>query len=172
MKAISSLRYYSDENKLNINEIKSISDIQEALRKKYLNEEKKYNGKLVYVGQLTNQLKGAKILSLTSSLLGILMMPLLMETLSTSTLFAKLFVFGTTSFFIFITPILSQVLTRRYVSRMYYNYDEKRFTAILFNFFLFEYKLEFSIDDVYMPGNTIINFLLYLFIINFNLSLN
>ena len=95
-----------------------------------------------------------------------------METLSTSTLFAKLFVFGTTSFFIFITPILSQVLTRRYVSRMYYNYDEKRFTAILFNFFLFEYKLEFSIDDVYMPGNNKINCLLYLFIINFNLSLN
>jgi hypothetical protein len=103
------------------------------------------------VGQLTSQLKVAKMLSLSSSLLGLMMLPLLTDTLSTSTLFAQLFVFGTTTFFIFVTPILSQILTRKYVSRMYYNYQEKKLTAILFNFFLFEYKLEFSLDDVYMP---------------------
>ena len=129
-----------------------MSDIKEKLKQKYIDEEKKYNGKLIYVGQLTHQLKAAKILSLSSSLLGLMMLPLLTDTLSTSTMFAKLFVFGTTSFFIFATPILSQILTRKYVSRMYYNHDDKKFTAILFNFFLFEYKLEFTIDDVYMPG--------------------
>jgi transmembrane protein 70 len=121
------------------------------LFQKYKEEETKHNGKLVYVGQLTKQLKSAKILSLTSSLFGICLMPFLTETLSDSGLFAKLFVFGTSGFFIFVTPLFSQLLTRRYVSRMYYNYEEKKFKAILFNFFLFEYKLEFSLDDIFVP---------------------
>lgn len=34
---------------------------------------------------------------------------------------------------------------------MYYNYEEKKFKAILFNFFLFEYKLEFDMNDVHVP---------------------
>lgn len=132
-------------------EFKNIYEIKESLRQKYLAEEKKYNGKLVYVGSLTHQLKAAKILSLSSSLLGILMLPFLTNTLASSALFAKIFVFGTSGFFILVTPILSQVLTRKYVSRMYYNYEEKKFTAILFNFWLFEYKLEFDLNDAFMP---------------------
>lgn len=119
--------------------------------KKYLEEEKKYNGKLVYVGQLTKQLKSAKFLSLSSSLLGIMLMPFLNDTLSTSSIFAQLFVFGTTGFFIFVTPMFSQFLGRRYVSRLYYNYEEKKFKAILLSFFMTEYKLEFSINDVFVP---------------------
>lgn len=121
------------------------------LFQKYKEEEAKHNGKLVYVGQLTRQLKSAKILSLTSSVFGICLMPFLTETLSDSGLFAKLFVFGTSAFFIFVTPLFSQLLTRRYVSRLYYNYEEKKFKAILFNFFLFEYKLEFALDDIFVP---------------------
>ncbi len=34
---------------------------------------------------------------------------------------------------------------------MYYNYEEEKFKAVLFNFFLFEYSLEFHMKDVYMP---------------------
>lgn len=119
--------------------------------KKYLEEEKKYDGKLIYVGQLTRQLKSAKFLSLSSSLLGIMLMPFLTDSLSTSSIFAQLFVFGTTGFFIFVTPMFSQFLGRRYVSRLYYNYEEKKFKAVLFSFFMFEYKLEFSLSDVVVP---------------------
>ncbi|RNA32910.1 transmembrane 70 mitochondrial [Brachionus plicatilis] len=119
--------------------------------KKYLEEEKKYNGKLVYVGQLTKQLKTAKFLSLSSSLLGIMLMPFLTDSLSTSSIFAQFFVFGTTGFFIFVTPMFSQFLGRRYVSRLYYNYEEKKFKAILLSFLMNEYKLEFSLDDVFVP---------------------
>ncbi|CAF1129879.1 unnamed protein product [Brachionus calyciflorus] len=114
--------------------------------KKYLEEEKKYNGKLVYVGSLTRQLKSAKFLSLSSSLFGVMLMPFLTDTLSASSLFAQIFVFGTTGFFIFVTPMFSQFLGRRYVTRMYYNYEEKKCTAIMLSFFMYEYKLEFPLS--------------------------
>ncbi len=78
-------------------------------------------------------------------------MPFLTETLSTSGWFAKIFVVGTSGFFIFLTPLLSVFLTKRYVSRMYYNKEEQRLSAVLFNFWLFEYKLDFKLDDIYVP---------------------
>ena len=34
---------------------------------------------------------------------------------------------------------------------MYYSAEEQKFKAILFNFFLREYVLEFELSDVYMP---------------------
>lgn len=85
------------------------------------------------------------------SVMGIGLLPFLSKTLSTSTFFAQAFVYGTTGFFIFATPLLSQYLTRRYVSRMYYNEEEQKFKAVLFNFFLREYVLEFELKDVYVP---------------------
>jgi len=125
--------------------------IPESKMKQYKQEESKYNGKLIYVGGLTSQLKFAKGLSLSSSFLGIALLPFLTDTLSTSGLFAKVFVFGTSGFFIFVTPLFSQFLGRRYVSRLFYNYEEKKFTAILLSFFMREYKLEFSLTDVIVP---------------------
>lgn len=119
--------------------------------KKYLEQEKKFNGKLVYVGGLTSRLLTAKFISLSSSALGIMMLPFLTDTLSSSSIFAKLFVFGTTGFFIFVTPLFAQFLTRRYVSRLYYNYEEKKFKAVMISFLMYEYKFEFSLDDVYVP---------------------
>jgi transmembrane protein 70 len=125
--------------------------ISESKMKQYKLEEGKYNGKLVYVGGLTSQLKFAKALSLSSSFFGIALLPFLTDTLSASGLFAKIFVFGTSGFFIFVTPLFSQFLGRRYVSRLFYNYEEKRFTAILLSFFMREYKLEFKLEDVFVP---------------------
>lgn len=119
--------------------------------KKYLEEEKKFNGKLVYVGQLTTQLFRAKTLSLSSSVLGIALLPFLNTTLTNSSIFSQAFVYGTTGFFIFVTPIFAQYLTRRYVSRIYYNYEEKKFTAVMLSFFMTEYKIEFGLEEICVP---------------------
>src|SRR5579883_2259364 len=89
-------------------------NISERKLKKYLKEESKYNGKLVYVGQLTPALYRAKTLSLSSSLLGILLMPFLNQSLSAASIFSQALVYGTTGFFIFVTPLFAQLLTRRY----------------------------------------------------------
>ena len=121
---------------------------------KFISEEKLHGGKLVYVGSLTRQLKSAKFISLSSSALGIMLMPFLVETLNTSGLFAKLFVLGTSSFFIFLTPMFSIILTKRYVSRIYYNNEENKIVLIMFNFFMIEYKVELTVNDLYVPEIT------------------
>lgn len=125
--------------------------VSSAKMKQYKAEESKYNGKLVYVGSLTRQLKSAKIISLSSSILGLATLPLLVDNLSTSGLAAQIMVYGTASFFIFVTPLISVLFTKRYVSRMYYNYDEQVFKAVLFNFFLLEYSIDIKLKDLYVP---------------------
>lgn len=140
-----------DEDDFDFKNVKNMEQLKEKVLRNYLKEESKHNAKLMYVGGLTNQLKMAKILSLSSSVMGIGLLPFLSNTLSASTFFAQAFVYGTTGFFIFATPLLSQYLTRRYVSRMYYNEEEQKFKAVLFNFFLREYVLEFELKDVYVP---------------------
>lgn len=140
-----------DDDDIDFEHVRNIDQLKQKVLEKYQKDEKKYNAQLVYVGGLTSQLKMAKILSLSSSAMGIGLLPFLTQTLSASTFFAQAFVYGTTGFFIFATPLLSQYLTRRYVSRMYYNYEEKKFKAVLFNFFLREYVMEFDLKDVYMP---------------------
>lgn len=46
--------------------IRNMDQLKRAVLQKYINDEEKYNGKLIYVGGLTSQLKMAKILSLSS----------------------------------------------------------------------------------------------------------
>jgi hypothetical protein len=129
----------------------STFNITQSKLDSYLKDEQKYNAKLVYVGQLTKQLKTAKTISITSSVVGICLLPSMSQTLASSGFFAKAFVLGTTGFFIFVTPLLLQFITRRYVIRMYYNKQENKCTLILFNFFLREYALECSLDDIFTP---------------------
>ena len=119
--------------------------------KKYLAEESKHNGKLIYVGKLTSQLKRAKLVSLTSSVLGVLLLPFLQTNVNNSSMFAQVFVYGTMSFFVFVTPLFGIYMSRRYVSRIYYNYETRTCRAVLINFFMREYTLEFAIDDLYVP---------------------
>jgi hypothetical protein len=51
-----------------LNDIREFSN--DPKLNKYIKEEAKYNGKLVYVGSLSKQLKRAKVLSLSSSVFG------------------------------------------------------------------------------------------------------
>jgi len=55
-----------DEDDVDYEIVKNIDQLKQAVLAKYVKEEAKYNGKLVYVGGLTSQLKMAKILSLSS----------------------------------------------------------------------------------------------------------
>jgi transmembrane protein 70 len=125
--------------------------VNEKKLKKYLNQEAKYNGKLIYIGSLTTQLMATKFLSLSSSVLGICLTPFLMTTMTEQSMLSKMFVYATCGFFIFVTPAVFQMLTRKYVSRLYYNYETKTFTAVMFNFFMIEYSMTFKLRDLYVP---------------------
>lgn len=117
---------------------------------KYIEDEKLY-GKLLYKGSLTKQLKRAKILSLSSSAIGLALIPFFYSSLQDSSIIAKIMVAATSAFFIFVTPLLFQFINRRHVNRLYYNYEKEQFTAVLYNFFLMEYKIQFNLKDIYVP---------------------
>ena len=117
---------------------------------KYIENEKKY-GKLVYKSRLESQLFRAKILSLSSSIIGIGIIPFLITSLKDASILANILVFGTSSFFILATPVLFQYVTRRHVNRMHYNSETDTFTVFLYNFFLMEYKLVFKASDILVP---------------------
>lgn len=55
-----------DDDEDSFEHIRNMDQLKLAVLKKYINDEEKYNGKLIYVGGLTSQLKMAKILSLSS----------------------------------------------------------------------------------------------------------
>ena len=114
-------------------------------------EKEKLYGKLVYKSTLQKQLFMAKTLSLSSSAIGIGMLPFLASALKEASLLANILVFGTSLFFILATPVLFQYVTRRHINRMHYNSETDTFTVYLYNFFLREYNLQFKTSDIVIP---------------------
>uniref|UniRef100_A0A0K0FZU2 Transmembrane protein 70 homolog, mitochondrial (inferred by orthology to a human protein) n=1 Tax=Strongyloides venezuelensis TaxID=75913 RepID=A0A0K0FZU2_STRVS len=98
----------------------------------------------------------AKIFSLSSSALGVVMIPALTNYLWVSatehpsmmifTILANTFL-GILTF----TPLLLHVLVKRFVSNIYYNHDTKTFTSIHYNFFLKKMAMHFKASDVVDP---------------------
>jgi transmembrane protein 70 len=108
-------------------------------------------GEHIYIGSLSSQLKKAKILSLTSSAFGISLLPLISDTVNSSSILAKIIVFGTTSFFIFVTPLLSIYLTKRYVNNIYYDKEKEILTLEQYNFFMMKKCEKIKLSDLYVP---------------------
>lgn len=118
---------------------------------KFLQDEKNY-GKLVYKSPMIRQLFNSKLLSLSSSVIGVIMLPFLTEALSEASLLANISVFGTACFFIFLTPTLFQIVARRHVNRLYYDKQTDTYTTFLYNFFLIEYHIKFQTKDIQVPA--------------------
>jgi hypothetical protein len=112
----------------------------------FIEEERKY-GKLIYKGQLTSKLKTIKMFSISTSVVGLCFVPYICN-LQEMPLFGKIIALGTTSLFTFCTPVFLQLLTRRHVNRMYFDYEKDVFTAFIYSFFLSEYKIEFNLKDI------------------------
>jgi len=55
------------------------------------------------------------------------------------------------SFFTFVTPVLIHTISKKYVTKLYYNQVEDRYTAIVYNIFIRPKKIEFSLKDVKVP---------------------
>lgn len=54
-------------------------------------------------------------------------------------------------FFTFVTPFLLHVVTKRYVTELYYNPKEQEYIATTINFFLMKKETKFKPDDVIVP---------------------
>lgn len=118
--------------------------------------QKNYNsqgsGETVYRGILARQLKMVKILSLTTSVLGAGVQPVIISNLyQSSGVFAaaSIGVFG--SFFILGTPLLLQFVAKRYVIQLDYNPENKEFKAVVLNLFNRMKSIKFQAKDVVIP---------------------
>lgn len=105
----------------------------------------------VYYGNLTPQIRAVKIFSLLSSVTGLASQPILiqqMPNLGTPTVVA---LFGFVGFFTFVTPVLLHMITKKYVTHIYFDSSTGNYSAICLTFLLREKKITFTTDDVAVP---------------------
>nr|CAD7407083.1 unnamed protein product [Timema poppensis] len=106
----------------------------------------------VYHGQLTSQIRAVKLFSLTSSVGGIVALPILANEASRLDNVALALGISTTlGVFTFLTPFMLHFITKKYVTELLYNPQTDKYTAIVYNFFLRRKLVTFHADQVTVP---------------------
>ncbi|KAL3219049.1 hypothetical protein MRX96_050571 [Rhipicephalus microplus] len=126
------------------------SHLSTSTRREQNNGEK--NKTLVYLGSIRSTVKMVKGLSLTTSFLGILAQPILLQKLSGASLGATVIVVSCASFFIFVTPLMLHYITRRYVTELTYDPDTKEFNATTLTLLNRKKHINFIADDIKVPA--------------------
>ncbi|XP_039446791.1 transmembrane protein 70 homolog, mitochondrial [Culex pipiens pallens] len=106
----------------------------------------------VYYGILSPQIRAVKVFSLATSIGGVIAQPILLEQASkiggTPMIVA---ICGIAGFFTFVTPLLLHLITKRYVTELYYDVTTKEYTASTITFFLMKQQTKFKLEDVVVP---------------------
>lgn len=92
---------------------------------------------LIYYGTLTPKIRAVKVFSLTTSIVGLLVQPMLIE--QGSKLGGTpmvIFLCGFAGFFTFVTPLFLHFITKKYVSEIHYNAAQQQYTATTISFLL------------------------------------
>lgn len=108
-------------------------------------------GQLIYSGPLTRTIRAVKILSLSTSTLGLCMQPVILMRSAEASLFLKIAFSSFFSFFIFITPLLIHMISKKYVTGAYFEPNSKTFTASKYSFFCRSLEMKFTAEDVKVP---------------------
>ncbi|GAB1606589.1 transmembrane protein 70 homolog, mitochondrial-like [Argonauta hians] len=111
-------------------------------------------GKLIYGGPLTKTIKAVKLFSITSSGLGLVFQPFLFYKTPDTSVALKAGVSVFFAFFILVTPLLIHMVSRKYVTDLYFDEHSKIFTAATFNLLSFRKELTFKAEDVEVPAIT------------------
>ncbi|CAN7991279.1 unnamed protein product [Ixodes hexagonus] len=107
---------------------------------------------LVYLGTIRSTVKMVKALSLTTSFVGILAQPILLQQLNGSSKIAIGIVTVFASFFIFVTPLLLHYITKRYVTELTFDRDKKQFSATTLSLLNRKRQFDFTAQDVKVPA--------------------
>jgi len=105
----------------------------------------------IYNGILSTQIKLVKGFSLTTSCIGLACQPVLLSYSSHANAAIILGAGAFLSFFTFATPLLIHTVSKKYVTKLYYNQVEDKYTAVVYNLLLRPKKIEFKLDDVDVP---------------------
>jgi transmembrane protein 70 len=108
---------------------------------------------LVYVGSMTRMLKGLKVLSLTTSVIGLGAQPMLFEAASKSSVATLLMgISSVFALFAVLTPLALSLLTKRYITELYFDPEKRVFTAFSLNLVNRRRCTSFSAADVIIPA--------------------
>merc|ERR1712034_59236 len=120
------------------------------LMSRWCHNESKEAEKEIYNGILSTQIKLVKSFSLMTSFIGIAFQPIL-YTYSSANAAVVLGAGAFLSFFTFATPLLIHSVSKKYVTKLYYNQVEDKYTAVVYNIFIRPKKIEFKVNDVEVP---------------------
>jgi hypothetical protein len=95
----------------------------------------------VYYGNLTPQIRAVKIFSLLSSVTGLASQPILIQQVPNLGTPVVVALFGFVGFFTFVTPILLHMITKKYVTYIYFDSSTGNYSAICLTFFLRKKKV-------------------------------
>ncbi|XP_018404465.1 PREDICTED: transmembrane protein 70 homolog, mitochondrial [Cyphomyrmex costatus] len=106
----------------------------------------------IYYGPLTKQIKLLKLFSLLTSSGGLLVQPFLyMKAIENDNIGVVLGIFACIGFFAITTPLLIHMITKKYVTYLYYNAKEDTYIANTYSLFARTKKLTFTPKDVVVP---------------------
>lgn len=108
--------------------------------------------KEIYHGILTTQIRMVKLFSLSTSCLGLLMQPVLLQKFVGTHVGLAIATGSFIGFFTFVTPLLIHWITKKYVTRLEYDPERDIYSATILTFFLREKKIDFSLEDVEVPS--------------------
>ena len=93
-----------------------------------------------------------KVFSLSTSVAGVCLQPFIYNKLSALPVVLAVAVGGFASFFIFFTPVLLHLISKRYVTEMTLDPVTGHYTAKTYTFFLRKKIHRFTADDVTVPN--------------------
>ena len=113
---------------------------------------------LVYTGSMSPMVKRLKLVSLTTSTVGVSMQPFIYRSLvqpgSSAGVSIAVGAAAVTTTLVILSPLLLNLLTKRYVMHLYFNEKSQTFTLISLNFFNRKKSRTFRADDVQVPLST------------------
>lgn len=104
------------------------------------------DGVTIYAGKFTRQIIRVKMFSLTTSAMGLVAQPVLWQKgLEVSGTGLSVFLCSVAGLFVFVTPVLLHLVTKKYVIDIKYNDQTDEYTCMTVSFFLFQNKVSFLI---------------------------
>lgn len=100
------------------------------------------DGETIYTGKFTRQIIRVKMFSLTTSAMGLVAQPVLWQKgLEVSGTGLSVVVCSVAGLFIFVTPVLLHLVTKKYLIDIKYNKKTDEYTCMTVSFFLFQNKV-------------------------------
>ncbi|XP_076181529.1 transmembrane protein 70 homolog, mitochondrial isoform X2 [Ptiloglossa arizonensis] len=129
------------------------SKFTSALQIKHFSKESEKSEKiLIYTGTLSNKIRNIKIFSYLTSFGSLLLQPLFyMKAIEDDNMIVFMGTFGIIGMFAIFTPLLIYIITKKYVTDLYYYPKEDSYLAKRYSMFLTKNEIKFTTNDVHVP---------------------